>query len=759
MKTTRLFTLLVLWTMIAPAWSQFVIPDWRFRDRLEQIVPAAVNGDTLITDHPDVLALTSMTVGENCVNCTPPNPQNIAGIEYFVNLEYLNISFCEIGQVQNLPNNIRELRMDYIPDLTYIDHWPDSARYISAMHDYYWDGPSTLQPVPPLPPYLEYLDLYANLLDTLRDIPPTLRQLKMDRNRLDYFPVLPNELRHLNIRGNLVPSIPSFPDSLRYLDVGGLNPYPSLPPFPPLLEQFHCTYINTLQEFPPFPPTLQVINTTGTNTACYPYVPPSVTSWNVSTGLACIPNLPPFLSSGNAATKPICTIINSTCPTMSGATGTLFLDDNGDGLWDSGEPPLSSGWVIEAGGGNMAGINATGHYFLPLDVGEHTVTGGAMPWMTQTTPALQVSITQPFQVDSLNHIGFQVTPGVVDLDVQLYTIQAPPRPGFTHKLRLVVRNVGTQLTSGTVSFEHDPTDLWLSATIAPTTQAGTSATWDTGILAPGQAFEVTITLTTPTGVPIGTVLAHAAQVSCNDTEVLLGNNAIMHEQIVVGSYDPNDKNVWPATLSPQELQEGTRITYTIRFQNTGTFLADRVVITDTLPDGLQWNSVAMLDASHPFNWFLNNGVLHFIFDDINLPDSQSDEPGSHGQVRFTVLPSQDLLPGGTVLNAANIYFDFNPPVITEPSVLVVEFSTSLSENDAAGILLSPVPVGDRLSMQAKHPITALQVLFADGRSVLRSSGPQATIAVMDVSLLPPGTYLLRASLSTGEQVHARFIKY
>ena len=26
-------------------------------------------------------------------------------------------------------------------------------------------------------------------------------------------------------------------------------------------------------------------------------------------------------------------------------------------------------------------------------------------------------------------------------------------------------------------------------------------------------------------------------------------------------------------------------------------------------------------------------------------------------------------------NIANIYFDFNPPIITEPSVLVAEFST------------------------------------------------------------------------------------
>lgn len=749
MTIARTITLFALWAMIAPAWSQFVIPDWRFRDWLEQIVPAAVNGDTLITDHPDVLARTTMTVGSNCVNCTPPNPINIAGIEYFVNLESLNISFCEINQVQNLPNKIRDLRMDYIPHLNFIDHWPDSARYISAIHDYYWDGPSTLQPVPPLPPYLEYLDLYANLLDTLRGIPSTLRELKMDRNRLDYFPELPNELRHLNIRGNLVPSIPALPDSLRYLDVGGLNPYPSLPPFPPFLEQFHCTVINTLQEFPPFPPTLQVINTAGTNTACYPYVPPSVTSWNVATGLACIPNLPPFLASGNAASKPLCNIINSACPTMSGATGTLFMDSNGDGVWDSGEPPITAGWVVEAGGSNLAGINSSGHYFLPLDLGEHIVTGGALPWLSQTTPAHQVSITQPLEIDSLNHIGFQVTPGVVDLEMYLYNVGAPPRPGFTHKLVLKARNVGTQLTSGTVSLQFDPADQWLGASTAPLDQTGNSATWNTGVLAPGQQFTVSVTLTTTTSVPLGTVLVHSAQVVSDDIEAYLDNNTLVYEQITVGSFDPNDKQVQPSVLSPEEVQDGTRVTYTIRFQNTGTYLAERVVITDTLPANLQWHSVEVMDSSHPYTWFLNNGVLHFIFDAINLPDSTSNEPESHGQVRFSVLPSQQLMPGTTVLNTANIFFDLNEPVITEPSVLVAEFSTSVSEGHADRIGISPNPAHDHINVTLPPgSATSFQLIGSDGRMTEVPFTRTTNGYQLDIRSLAPGAYVIRAGADT-----------
>ncbi len=183
------------------------------------------------------------------------------------------------------------------------------------------------------------------------------------------------------------------------------------------------------------------------------------------------------------------------------------------------------------------------------------------------------------------------------------------------------------------------------------------------------------------------------------------------------------------------------------------------MITDTLPDGLQWNSLAMLDASHPFTWFLNNGVLHFIFDDINLPDSLSDEPGSHGQVRFTVLPSQDLLPGATVLNIANIYFDFNEPIITEPSVLGIELSTGAGDIAPLRIGLLPNPALDHIRLADPSYCTAVwswSILTIDGRTVRSEQGPFPAEGI-SIAPLRNGTYALQLHLSD-RVITERFIK-
>ena len=59
-----------------------------------------------------------------------------------------------------------------------------------------------------------------------------------------------------------------------------------------------------------------------------------------------------------------------------------------------------------------------------------------------------------------------------------------------------------------------------------------------------------------------------------------------------------------------------------------------------------------------------DGELVFSFDDILLPDSNVNEPESHGFVKFKVLPNKELAPLTTLKSPANIYFDFNPPITT-----------------------------------------------------------------------------------------------
>jgi hypothetical protein len=57
-------------------------------------------------------------------------------------------------------------------------------------------------------------------------------------------------------------------------------------------------------------------------------------------------------------------------------------------------------------------------------------------------------------------------------------------------------------------------------------------------------------------------------------------------------------------------------------------------------------------------------VLTIRFDNILLPDSTSDEPNSHGVVKYTLHLRGGLAPGTAIPNTAAIYFDFNDPVVT-----------------------------------------------------------------------------------------------
>jgi uncharacterized repeat protein (TIGR01451 family) len=241
----------------------------------------------------------------------------------------------------------------------------------------------------------------------------------------------------------------------------------------------------------------------------------------------------------------------------------------------------------------------------------------------------------------------------------------------------------------------------------------------------------------------------------------LANNVDVDGDIVVGSYDPNDKRAITSSRASDELyfiNEDEWIDYTIRFQNTGTFLAEFVVITDTIPEELDMLSFEQGVASHPFTVSFKPGrVIEWRFDGIMLPDSTSDEPGSHGLVKFRMKPVLPLLPGTIIENIANIYFDFNEPVITEPSVLVAEFSTAMTDVQGPTLLLAPVPMQHTLSVTAPAPMRTLRVIAVDGRVVLRSS-PGTQTYELYVAQLDAGPYVIIAELENGEQLRHRIIK-
>ncbi|MDZ7848588.1 MAG: carboxypeptidase-like regulatory domain-containing protein [Owenweeksia sp.] len=143
------------------------------------------------------------------------------------------------------------------------------------------------------------------------------------------------------------------------------------------------------------------------------------------------------------------------------------------------------------------------------------------------------------------------------------------------------------------------------------------------------------------------------------------NNVINPCLEVRTSYDPNMKSVSPAGEGAEgDIHPDQEMLYTIHFQNTGNFMATNIFILDTIDtQSLDLNTLKIVDYSHPMELkLLKNNILRFNFNSIMLPDSNSNEPLSHGYVSFTIDQVPALADGSIIENTAGIYFDYNPPI-------------------------------------------------------------------------------------------------
>lgn len=159
---------------------------------------------------------------------------------------------------------------------------------------------------------------------------------------------------------------------------------------------------------------------------------------------------------------------------------------------------------------------------------------------------------------------------------------------------------------------------------------------------------------------------------------------------VTCAYDPNLKEVLPAGTGTHHAVpiDQDWLDFTIHFQNTGTDTAFNVLLVDRLSADLDWQSMEILGASHPLtNIFIQeDGELNFRYDHINLPDSGANMAGSNGYVRFRMRPLANRPNLTEIHNTAEIYFDYNAPVITNTTLTTLvdcdAFTSSVTQLDA-----------------------------------------------------------------------------
>ena len=222
-----------------------------------------------------------------------------------------------------------------------------------------------------------------------------------------------------------------------------------------------------------------------------------------------------------------------------------------------------------------------------------------------------------------------------------------------------------------------------------------------------------------------------------------------------GSYDPNDKQGYPKGYGAAHyIRPGTPLEYQIRFQNTGNDTAFTVRIVDTLSAWLDPSTIRPGASSHPYTWDLSGaGVLSFLFENILLPDSNVNEPASHGFFKFTVDHKAGA-PLETVLeNTAEIYFDFNEAIVTNTTFhrLGENFVTVglwQPEQPEYAVLVSPNPFSDAAVLEVKglHQNTPLHLQVIDLQGKLQvEMDSNNSIFQLNKGSLPTGVYLFNIS--------------
>ena len=461
-------------------------------------------------------------------------------------------------------------------------------------------------------------------------------------------------------------------------------------------------------------------------------------------------------------------VVNSYC---SFSPGGIFytiqgkniydLNNNGCDVLDLGFPNLKYKITNNT---NIADIiySGSGIYSIPLEIGVHTITPVfENPTYFNVSPT---NITVDFPTQSSPQLqNFCITPNGSHLDLEIILLPlGRARPGFDAKYKIVYKNKGNQTQSGSVNLNFNDAVLdFIVANPVTTTQTTNNLSWNFTDLMPFETREIllTLNLNSPMEIPsvnIGDVLSYITTITDSTIDENPLDNTFNFNQTVVNSYDPNDKTCLEgSTVSPSLI--GQYVHYMIRFENTGTFPAENIVVKDMIDLAkFDISTLVPTNASHSFitNISASNKV-EFIFENINLP---FDDANNDGFIAFKIKTKSTLVVGNSFTNDASIYFDYNFPIVTNKATSTFKTLGTQDFEFSNYFTLYPNPAKSVLNISSKEGIEVKSISIYNtlGQLVLVVTNAEK-VSKIDVSSLTTGNYFIKINSDKGTS-NTKFIK-
>lgn len=434
--------------------------------------------------------------------------------------------------------------------------------------------------------------------------------------------------------------------------------------------------------------------------------------------------------------------------------GNTLFDSNSNGcdVLDFQLPNMKYNITDGTNSGSIIS-NTSGNYSIPVEAGSHTIT----PIFTNPTyfNVLPTSVNVIFpQTSSPFTQSFCATANGIhpDLEVTILPLN-PARPGFDSNYKIIYKNKGTTIQSGSVNLElNDSFQDFVSSIPNISNQTINNLSWDFTNLLSFESREifVTINLNTPTETPPlngGEILSYNAIISSALTDETPNDNISNLEQAVVNSFDPNDKTCLEgSTISSTKV--GDYVHYMIRFENTGNSPAENIVVKDIIDTTkFQISTLLPISGSHVFTTRISEtNKVEFIFQNINLP---FEEGTNSGYVAFKIKTKSTLVLGNSFSNSVKIYFDYNFPINTNIATTTVSNSLTTEDfNFSNYFIIYPNPAKNILKIENKQDIevSSISVYNSLGQLILLITKPNK---IIDISELKLGVYFVKIITEKG----------
>ena len=439
-------------------------------------------------------------------------------------------------------------------------------------------------------------------------------------------------------------------------------------------------------------------------------------------------------------------------------TAHFDADSNGCSVLDSGYANFKV--AISNGTTTLTTLTNTGGFYETyVPAGNYTITPQIENSSYFTVTPVSATVDFPTQASPFAQ-DFCVTANGIfhDLEVAIVPIGVA-RPGFDASYKIQYKNKGTQTENANLVFNYNDLVMdYLTASTNPTSQNTGALNWNLGTLQPFQTGSITVNfnLNTPTESPTlngGDVLPFSSTINGLFTDETPSDNTFILNQTVVNSYDPNDKTCLEGIVVDQN-KIGDYLHYQIRFENTGTYPAQNIVVRDTI-DATKFDisTLEMVNASHNCKTKITDDKVEFIFENINLP---FDDATNDGYIVFKIKTKSTLTVGESVSNTASIYFDYNFPIVTNTATSAFQNLSSEDFSSENKVLLYPNPVKNTLFLTSKNNIDSIIIYDIQGRKI-QDNIVNSNELRLDTNGLIKGCYFIEI-IFQNQKMTKKFIK-